>query len=278
MVAHLRTIDIAESCAKAGVDEADVRRAAHAIGTATGGVSVLEDLGIQMAPHSTLNSYLEKLLVLLTGNLGVPGGVNIHSHFVALLGGGADSRGQTTPVTGHRLVTGLVPCNVIPDEILTDHPDRFRAMLVESGNPAHSLSDSHRMREAMRALDLVVVIDVALTETAREADYVLPAASQYEKWECTFFNLEFPRNVFHLRPPLFEPAAGHAAGVRDPRPAVPRARRVRRRGRGAAAGGRRARPSRVRRGVLRARRRPTRARADGGRADVRGARPDADDA
>ena len=208
LVAHLRTIDIAESCTKAGVDEADVRRAAHAIGTATGGVSVLEDLGIQMAPHSTLNSYLEKLLVLLTGNLGVPGGVNIHSHFVALLGGGADSRGQTTPVTGHRLVTGLVPCNVIPDEILTEHPDRFRAMLVESGNPAHSLSDSHRMREAMRALDLVVVIDVALTETAREADYVLPAASQYEKWECTFFNLEFPRNVFHLRPPLFDPAPG----------------------------------------------------------------------
>ena len=95
LVAHLRTIDVAESCAKAGVDEADVRRAAHAIGNATGGVSVLEDLGIQMAPHSTLNSYLEKLLVLLTGNLGVPGGVNIHSHFVALLGGGADSRGQT---------------------------------------------------------------------------------------------------------------------------------------------------------------------------------------
>ena len=156
--------------------------------------------------------------------------MNLHSHFVALLGGGADGRrAEPTPVTGHRLVTGLVPCNVIPDEILTDHPDRFRAMLVESGNPVHSLADSHRMREALRALDLVVVIDVALTETAREADYVLPAASQYEKWECTFFNLEFPHNVFHLRRPLFEPTAGHAARVRDPRPAVPGARRVRRR-------------------------------------------------
>ena len=32
-----------------------------------------------------------------------------------------------------------------------------------------------RMREALRALDLVVVIDVAMTETARQADYVLPA-------------------------------------------------------------------------------------------------------
>ena len=216
VVAHLRTIDIAASCQRAGVEEATVRQAARAIGTATGGVSIYEDLGIQMAPHSTLNSYLEKLVVLLTGNFGIPGGMNLHSHFVALLGGGSSSGSNrrpgdaepSTPVTGHRLVTGLVPCNVIPDEILSDHPDRFRAMLIESGNPVHSLADSQRMREALRALELVVVIDVALTETARQADYVLPAASQYEKWECTFFNLEFPHNVYHLRRPIFEPLAG----------------------------------------------------------------------
>ena len=47
-----------------------------------------------------------------------------------------------------------------------------------------------------------------MTETARLADYVLPAASQYEKPEATFFNLEFPRNTFHLRHPLLEPLPG----------------------------------------------------------------------
>ncbi len=82
-----------------------MRRAARVIGRATGGVSIFEDLGIQMAPHSTLNSYLEKLIVLLTGNFGVPGGMNLHSHFVALLGGGgaaADepSRSRPSPATG----------------------------------------------------------------------------------------------------------------------------------------------------------------------------------
>jgi anaerobic selenocysteine-containing dehydrogenase len=81
-------------------------------------------------------------------------------------------------------------------------------MIVESANPAHSLADSPRMREALAALDTVVVIDVAMTETARLADYVLPASSQYEKWEATFFNLEFPRNVFQLRAPIVEPLAG----------------------------------------------------------------------
>jgi anaerobic selenocysteine-containing dehydrogenase len=106
------------------------------------------------------------------------------------------------------IIAGLVPCNVIAEEILTDHPDRYRAMIVESANPAHSLADSRRMREALRALDCVVVIDVAMTETARLADYVLPTPSQYEKWEATFFNFEFPANYFHLRRPVLDPPPG----------------------------------------------------------------------
>jgi anaerobic selenocysteine-containing dehydrogenase len=97
---------------------------------------------------------------------------------------------------------------VIPDEILTDHPKRFRAMLVESGNPAHSVADSARMREAIASLELVVTIDVAFTETARLSHYVLPVASQFEKAEATFFNFEFPENYFHVRKPLMAPLPG----------------------------------------------------------------------
>ena len=67
------------------------------------------------------------------------------------------------------------------------------------------------MREALDALELVVVIDVALTETARHAHYVLPAPSQFEKWEATFFTLEFPENVFQLRAPLFPALPGTLA-------------------------------------------------------------------
>jgi anaerobic selenocysteine-containing dehydrogenase len=126
-----------------------------------------------------------------------------------MYGGGGHRR--RTPVTGARIIGGLVPCNSIADEILTDHPDRFRALWVDSANPAHSLAESARFREAMRAVDLAVVVDVALTETARQADYILPAASQYEKAEATFFNFEFPRNVFHLRKPLLPPAPGTLA-------------------------------------------------------------------
>lgn len=206
---ELERIPVTEWCARAGVAEGDVRAAARRIAAARGGVSMFEDLGIQQAPHSTLCSYLEKLVYLLTGNFAVPGGMNIHTKFASLGGGsGGGGRSRVSPVTGERIITGLIPAAVLPAEILTDHPDRFRALIVESSNPVHSLPDSPRMREALAALDVVVVIDVALTETGRCADYVLPAASQFEKWESTFFTLEFPRNAFHLRPPLLDPLPG----------------------------------------------------------------------
>ncbi len=204
----LRAVPIADYCARAGLAEAAVREVARRIARARS-VSIYEDLGIQQAPHSTLNSYLEKLAYLLTGNFAKPGAMNIHTRMAGL--GGGKEGGRTSPVGGHRIITGLVPCNVIPDEILTDHPRRFRAAIVESANPLHSLADSRRMREAFDALELVVVIDVALTETGRHADYVLPACSQFEKWEATFFTLEFPANVFHLRAPILAPLPGTLA-------------------------------------------------------------------
>jgi anaerobic selenocysteine-containing dehydrogenase len=203
--AELGAVDVAEWARKADVGEEQVRLVARTIAGAES-CSILEDLGIQQSPHSTLSSWLEKLLYLLTGNFGITGGMNIHSRFASLGGGRGAARG-TTPA-GNRIVTGLVACNDIPDEILGDHEGRFRAMIVEATNPAHSLADSVRMRQALRALDFLVVIDVAMTETAREAHYVLPASSQYEKWEMTFFNLEFPRNVVHLRPPVFPARPG----------------------------------------------------------------------
>ena len=207
----LAAVDVEAYAAVCDLDPDLVRRTARRIATASS-VAVFEDLGVQMNLHSTLCSYLDKLLWLLTGNFANPGGQYVPTSVVALAGGGASgprpAGGRRSPVAGAPIISGLVPANVIAEEILTDHPDRYRAMLVESANPAHSLADSPRMREALRALDLVVVIDVAMTETAQLADYVLPASSQYEKWEATFFNFEFPDNYFHLRRPLLEPLEG----------------------------------------------------------------------
>jgi anaerobic selenocysteine-containing dehydrogenase len=204
----LSRVPVADFARRAGVEESLVREVARRIARAES-VSILEDLGIQQAPHSTLDSWLEKLVYLFVGSFGKRGGMNIHSRMASLGGGGGGGRrGSTTPVSGARIITGLVPCNVIPDEILTDHANRFQAMIVESANPAHSLADSKRFREAFAALECLVVIDVAMSETARLAHYVLPPSSQFEKWEATFFTLEFPENTFQLRAPILEPLPG----------------------------------------------------------------------
>ncbi len=208
----LGAIDVERYARIADVPVEQIREAARMIAQASS-CAVAEDLGIQMGAHSTLCSYLEKLVWMLTGHFGRPGTGYVPSSLVAIAKsdggkGSANKPKPVTPVTGARIISGLVPCNAIPEEILTDNPARFRAMLIESGNPAHSLADSQRMREALAALELVVVIDVAMTETARLAHYVLPAQSQFEKWESTFFNFEFPANVFHLRRPVVEPLEG----------------------------------------------------------------------
>lgn len=202
---QLRAVPVADYARRAGVPLERIEAAARRIGRAES-VATFEDLGTQQGPNSVLCSYLNKLTWLLRGSFAKPGAMHLHSWMAPLARYKLDT--PRTPVTGAPIVGGLVPCNAIPDEILTDHPQRLRAMIVESSNPAHSLAQSARWREALRALDVVVVIDVALTETARLADYVLPAASQFEKWEATFFNLEFPRNTFQLRAPLLDPLPG----------------------------------------------------------------------
>ncbi|GBE64580.1 oxidoreductase [Mycobacterium sp. MFM001] len=201
----LSDVPVDEYAARCGVDPELLRAATRRIAAAES-VAVFEDLGIQQAPNSTVCSYLNKMLWILTGSFAKRGGQHLHSGFGPLMRHGTEV--GRTPVTGAPLIGGLVPSNVVPQEILTDHPGRFRAMFVESSNPAHSLADSTACRAAFESLELLVVIDVAMTETARLADYVLPAASQFEKPEATFFNLEFPHNTFHLRHPLLEPLPG----------------------------------------------------------------------
>ena len=208
VVGEFSSLPVADHAERCGVDESLLRAAVRRLAAADS-VAVFEDLGVQMNRHSTMNSWLEKLLWILTGNFAKPGAQYMPSSLVALIrGDGPKDQGKVSPVVGAKIISGLVPCNVIPDEILTDHPARYRALLVESGNPMHSLADSQRMREALRSLELVVVIDVAMTETARQAHYVLPAQTQYEKWEATFFNFDFPQNVFHLRKPVVAPPDG----------------------------------------------------------------------
>ncbi len=209
--AALDSIDAKTYCEHAGVALDDLRLLAKWI-KETDKTTFRHDLGLEQSPHSTLNCYLEKLMIVVTGSFGREGTNTFHDALVPLINHSEPAKNGeytfATKVTGMMPIGGLYPPNILPAEIDTDHPERIRGLFVDSANPLNSAADAHALSRAAGKLDLMVTIDVAMTETARHSHYVLPAASQYEKYESTFFNFGFPANHYHLRAPLFEPLPG----------------------------------------------------------------------
>ena len=209
--AALLEVPVEEYARRAGVPVEEVVRVARLIAGAHS-ATVRVDLGLQQSLHSTLNSYLEKLLFLVPGHFAKPGCNALHTFLVPLVGHseppGPGSRSWTTAITGLPEIGKMFPPNVLPAEIDSDQPGRLRGLVVDSANPALSGADTQAYRKALARLELLVVIDVAFTETARLAHYVLPASSQLEKWETTFFNSEFPTQATHLRAPVLPPLPG----------------------------------------------------------------------
>ena len=208
--AELLGVPVADYATRADVPLADVERVARGFATAKRGC-VRVDLGTQQTLHTTLNAYLEKLLYLITGNFGQSGSNNLHTAFLPLIGNTDETKvkpGKSLKLTAfHKMmpIGGMYPPNILPDEILKAGEERIRAVVCDSSNPMLNYPDSSAQEEAFKALDLLVVVDIAMTETARLAHYVLPAASQFEKLEATGFTLEFPENYFHLRHPIAQP-------------------------------------------------------------------------
>lgn len=170
--------------------------------------SVHPDLGIYMGRRSTLNSYLMNILGAVCGIFGVRGG-NVIPGMVMPIGFHADER---KPKTWRTVATGVPPAAagafapaVMPEEILSDHPERLRAVLVSACNPLRAYPDTTAYEKAFDRLDLLVVNDIVMSETARLAHYVLPCRTFYESWDTTFFPLSFPEVFMQLRRPIVAP-------------------------------------------------------------------------
>lgn len=143
--------------------------------------SIVDDLGILMNRHSALVSYLIVVLLALCGCIGVPGGNY-------MLGGGAgpaprDPRAWKTLNTGIPAINGMFPPNVLPEEIMHDHPERLRAVLCYASNPLRSYADTTAYEKAFQKLDLLMVADIVMSETAALAHYVLPCKTFFECWD-----------------------------------------------------------------------------------------------
>ncbi|MFH2063575.1 MAG: molybdopterin-dependent oxidoreductase [Pseudomonadota bacterium] len=166
------------------------------------------DLGIYMGRKSVLNSYLMNILGAACGIFGVRGG-NVIPGMVMPMGFHADER---DPKIWKTLITNMPPAAagsfppaVMPEEILNDHPERLRAVYVSACNPLRSYPDTTAYEQAFRKLDLLVVNDIVMSETARLAHYILPCRTYYESWDGTFFPWTFPRVFFQMRRPIVSP-------------------------------------------------------------------------
>ncbi len=169
--------------------------------------SLRYDLGIFMGRHSGLNSYLIVILQSICGRLCVPGGNIIPGHMMPI-GSHSDERDPkvwSTMTTNSFPVCGIFPPNVMPEEILSDHPERLRAVFVSGLNPLRSYADTTAYEKAFQRLDLLVTAELAMTETAALSHYVLPSRTGYESWDGTFFPMTYPGIYFQMRRPIIVP-------------------------------------------------------------------------
>jgi anaerobic selenocysteine-containing dehydrogenase len=205
--AELGAVDVVRMAARCGIEPDAILETARGFANAKT-AAIFFDLGVEQAPFSTLIAYLIRALLVLTGNIGRIGGdVFLETFLPPVVDPSRVSEPERALASGIPAIRALgnapmMSPTLVPEEILVDHPQRIRAIVVEGSNPLLSYSDAARWREARERLDLLVVIDPAMTETARLADYVLPTPTGYEKWETAAFPRGAPEIFVQVRPPV----------------------------------------------------------------------------
>ncbi|MBN2186472.1 MAG: formate dehydrogenase subunit alpha [Dehalococcoidia bacterium] len=167
--------------------------------------TILYAMGITQHSHGTDNVMATANLAMLTGNIGKPStGVN------PLRGqnnvqGACDMGALPNVYPGYQAVTAPAirekfetawGCSLPSSPGLTlvgmleaAYQKEIKALYLVGENPALSDPDAQHVREALARLDFLVVQDIFLSETAKFAHVVLPAASFAEK-DGTFTNTE----------------------------------------------------------------------------------------
>lgn len=210
---------VAEIC---GIAVDDLQRAAQWIGQAPSFLS-LWCMGLnQSTAGSAKNSALINLH-LATGQIGRPGAGPFSLTGQPNAMGGRETGSLSNLLPGHREAADAEHRAEVAAywgvEQLPENPGlsaielfdavrdgRIKALWIACTNPAQSLPDQTRVREALAACPFVIVQEAFTTsETCQYADLLLPAASWGEK-EGTVTNSE--RRISHVRPTI--PAIGEA--------------------------------------------------------------------
>jgi formate dehydrogenase major subunit len=187
-----------------GIDAETIRYVARLYATSKGSM-ILWGMGISQHVHGTDNARCLIALALMTGQIGRPG-TGLHplrgqNNVQGASDAGLipmmypdyqrvdnlEARARFESAWGMQLddKPGLTVVEIM-DDILAGG---IKGMYIMGENPAMSDPDANHAREALAALDCLVVQDIFLTETAYLADVILPASAFAEK-AGTFTNTD----------------------------------------------------------------------------------------
>ncbi|MEO8011899.1 MAG: molybdopterin-dependent oxidoreductase, partial [Dokdonella sp.] len=121
-------------------------------------------------------------LLAITGNIGKPGAgwiyANLQSHIFDEV---HDPVASFPPEAPDGVVRVSISTAKLGPGMLSQRNPALRMAWVERGNPIPQNPQTALVVEAFRALEFRVVVDQFLTDTAREADIVLPAKTMFEQ-------------------------------------------------------------------------------------------------
>ena len=97
--------------------------------------------------------------------------------------------------------------SLMSEAMITGNPYPLKSFIVSGGNPAVTFADTKRFVKGCENLELMVVIDPMMTETANMADYVLPACTCFEETGIGGFpyGISYCEPFIMLRKKLVEP-------------------------------------------------------------------------
>lgn len=123
------------------------------------------------------------ILIAITGNADVKGGLlfnpSVHLANITM----KERLGETQAIWAEDYPLAVDGTGLVADTILTEEPYPVKAMMVVGANPIQQYPNTNKVRKALEKLDMLVVIDLFMTETAEMADLVLPASTFFEKEE-----------------------------------------------------------------------------------------------
>jgi len=183
-----------------GIPVESLRTAAEWIAAADV-AALIYSMGITQHTTGVDNVKSTANLMMLTGNLGRPGGGVNPLRGQNNVQGACDMGALPNVYSGYQKVTdeatrermmGLWGVGDIAEgkagytvtemvNVLADTPGTLKCMYIMGENPMLSDPDIRHVEDALRNLEFLVVQDIFLTETGRLADVILPAACYAEK-------------------------------------------------------------------------------------------------